>query len=225
MAVRPHPADRPIPRLPADDAGGGSTDRRAGIEEPPPIEEEDLNRPFAFSEYGLEDYLVLVVFWLLAGVVFLQFFTRYVLNDSIGWTEEVARFLLITVGFVGSIIAVRKQSHIRVEFFFRYISPAMRRRLLLAIDVVQLAFFGWGTWLAWQVFNLTKRQNMVSLDISKGWIYGTVVAAFAVMTVRAAVLILRRVQGREEAGGPGDLPGGSPGDAASRDRQSLPMTD
>jgi TRAP-type C4-dicarboxylate transport system permease small subunit len=176
----------------------------------PGPEEPDDDRPVALGDYGPEDYVVLVVFWVLAGVVFLQFFTRYVLNDSIGWTEEIARFLLITVGFVGAVIAVRRQSHIRVEFLYRYMPPRLRRAALLVIDVGQVAFFAWGTWLAWQVFQLTKRQNMVSLDISKGWIYGTVVVAFAVMAVRAAVLVVQRLRGRVEPGGPGELPGDKP---------------
>ncbi len=53
---------------------------------------------------------MLVIFWVLAFVVFLQFFTRYVLNNSLGWTEEIARFLLIGVTFIGSVMAVRKNA-------------------------------------------------------------------------------------------------------------------
>ena len=38
----------------------------------------------------VEDWVTLAVFWLLAVCVFLQFFTRYVLNDRLAWTEEIA---------------------------------------------------------------------------------------------------------------------------------------
>ena len=34
------------------------------------------------SDYAIEDWITLLVFWLMAGCVFLQFFTRYVLNNS-----------------------------------------------------------------------------------------------------------------------------------------------
>ena len=38
------------------------------------------------SVYAPEDWITLAVFWLMTGCVFLQFFSRYVLNDSYAWT-------------------------------------------------------------------------------------------------------------------------------------------
>jgi TRAP-type C4-dicarboxylate transport system permease small subunit len=58
--------------------------------------------PVDLSGYCWEDWLTLGVFWLLAFVVFYQFFARYVLSDSAAWTEEIARYLLIVVCFVGA---------------------------------------------------------------------------------------------------------------------------
>ena len=34
-----------------------------------------------------ENWIAFVLFWALAFIVFLQFFTRYILNDSLAWTE------------------------------------------------------------------------------------------------------------------------------------------
>ena len=88
------------------------------------------------SDLRWEDGLVFVVFWVLAFVVFLQFFTRYVLNNSLGWTEEIARYLLIGVTFIGAVMAVRKTVHIAVEILYRWLSRPLRRAAQTLIDVV-----------------------------------------------------------------------------------------
>jgi len=46
-----------------------------------------------------EAWVALMFFWALGLTVFYQFFTRYVLNDSAAWTEEIARYLLIATVF------------------------------------------------------------------------------------------------------------------------------
>src|SRR3546814_16051996 len=51
---------------------------------------EDEKVEVDLSVYAFEDWVTLVVFWLMAACVFLQFFTRYVLNHSYAWTDEIA---------------------------------------------------------------------------------------------------------------------------------------
>ena len=126
--------------------------------------------PVELSDLRPEDGMVLVVFWALAVVVFLQFFTRYVLNSSLGWTEEIACYLLIAVTFIGSALAVRKQSHIAVEFCYRWFGPADRHRLALSVDLITLLFYGAATWITARLA-LRTRQLMSSVDLSKSLIY------------------------------------------------------
>lgn len=141
--------------------------------------------PVDLSDLRPEDGIVLLVFWVLAGVVFLQFFTRYVLNSSLGWTEEIARYLLIVVTFIGSAMAVRKRSHIAVEFFYRWLTPDGRHRLALAVDAISLLFFAAAAWitanLAWRT-----RQFMASVDLPKSLIYWAVCLGFVGMALYAA---------------------------------------
>ena len=137
------------------------------------------------SDLRWDDGLVLVIFWVLAGVVFLQFFTRYVLNDSVAWTEEIARFLLIGVTFIGAIMATRKESHIAVEFLYRWVPRTGRRVAQFVIDVISTAFFVILAVLCAQIAGRT-RQMMVSLDIPKATLYWIVVAAFVCMALYSA---------------------------------------
>ncbi len=159
-----------------DDAGSGG-----------PFVPPDDDASMDLSDLRWEDGIVLVVFWVLAAVVFLQFFTRYVLNDSIAWTEEIARYLLIAVTFIGAVMATRKQSHIAVEFLFRWMARPVRRAVQTLIDIVCVLFFA-----ALAVFSgqlaMRTGQMMVSLDIPKSLVYWTVSACFAAMTVHALIV-------------------------------------
>lgn len=161
-------------------------------------EQEDA--PFVWREYAIEDYFTLVVFWVLAFDVFLQFFSRYVMGNSIAWTEEMARYLLIMTGFLGSTMAVRRGSHICVEFFYRYLHPVIAHWLAVAVDTVSLLFFAA---MAWVTFKMARATNamMVSVDIPKSVLYYLVFAAFIVMFLRGVQVLLTRVRkGRFEHG-------------------------
>jgi TRAP-type C4-dicarboxylate transport system permease small subunit len=142
------------------------------------------------SDLRWEDSIVLAVFWILAVVVFLQFFTRYVLNDSLGWTEEIARYLLIGVTFIGAAMAVRKQSHVAVEFLYRWVPRRGRIVAQAAIDVIAVVFY---LALAWFSAGIAMRTNsgMVSIKVPKSIIYWGVSACFVAMAIYAVIVAWR----------------------------------
>ncbi|KMQ76252.1 TRAP transporter small permease [Marinobacter subterrani] len=154
---------------------------------------------------ALDAGVVMVLFWLLALVVFAQFFTRYVLNDSIGWTEELARYLLIVVTFAGACIAVRRNTHISVEFFYRYLPAGAARGLSAVVDLLKTSFFAVLTVLCVQLAGSTG-QMMTSIDMPKSLLYGFVAGCFALMTLYSAILAWRHhVSGKTDiTTGPGE---------------------
>jgi TRAP-type C4-dicarboxylate transport system permease small subunit len=144
---------------------------------------DDLQDPEVdLSDYHFEDWVTLAVFWFLAIVVFLQFFTRYVLNNPIAWTEEIARYLLTCVGFLGGAMAMRRQSHIQVEFLYVYLPRGVARTLSPLVDLIRTAFFAYATWLCWKVTQIMQTQPMVVIDWPMSLVYGTCTAGLALMT-------------------------------------------
>lgn len=141
---------------------------------------------------ALDTGLLILLFWLLAMVVFVQFFTRYVLNDSIGWTEELARYLLVTVTFAGACLAVRRNTHISVEFLYRYLPPRAARGLSRVVDLLRTLLFATLTGLTVQLANST-RQMMTAIDLPKSVLYGFVAACFALMTLYSAIVVWRHL--------------------------------
>jgi TRAP-type C4-dicarboxylate transport system permease small subunit len=147
--------------------------------------------PIDISGYRFEDWFTLGVFWLLALDVFYQFFTRYVLADSAAWTEEIARYLLIVVTFVGASMAVRRNTHIHVEFLYRYLPGGAQRLLSTLVDVARVALLAYCTWLGIELIPRMHNLQMTVVDFPVSIVYGFVTAGFALMTFRAVVVSIR----------------------------------
>ena len=149
------------------------------------------------SDFGLIDLPGLIALWGLAGIVFLQFFTRYVLNDSLAWTEEIARYMLIVVGFLGGVSVTRKGTHIFLEFFYRYLSPRAGKWLAVAMELLTCTFFGYLAYLAVILAGKT-RTKMASVEIPKSLLYWCVCVALALMAVYSAMWLIRKVRQKPE---------------------------
>ena len=139
----------------------------------------------------VEGWLALALFWLLGLTVFYQFVTRYVLNDSASWTEEVARYMLIGVVFVGATMGVAKNNHIQVDFFYRHLPPALGRWMSRAVDVLRTAFFAAATVLTvLMMLKIGNQTRMTIVDAPMNIVYGVCLFGFAAMTLRS-LLVMR----------------------------------
>lgn len=142
-----------------------------------------------------EAWVALGFFWILGAVVFYQFFTRYVMNDSASWTEEIARYLLIATVFTGAVIGVVKNNHIQVDFFYRFMPPRLARVMATAVDVMRLAFCGAAVVLTvMMMLKLGSNSRMTMIDLPMNWVYAICLVGFAAMTVRSALVMRRHWQ-------------------------------
>ena len=127
----------------------------------------------------------MLLFWALAGVVFTQFFTRYFLNSSASWTEEIARYLLIGVVFVGASIGVAKNNHIQVDLLYRYLPAGACRVLAVAVDVLRVAFLAAMSFFTVQMMQKMGNYQMTIVDLPMNIVYGVVLFGFAAMALRS----------------------------------------
>jgi len=137
------------------------------------------------SVYGWEDWATFVLYWLMAAIVFYQVFTRYVMDDPAGWTEEIARYFLVAVVFIGAAMSVRKNNHIQVDYFYRLIPEVLARPLSIAVDVARSLFLGYATWLCWLLIQRIGSSRMAIVDLPVGWVFGAMLVGFVVMFLRS----------------------------------------
>ena len=142
-----------------------------------------------------EDWLAFVIFWALAFIVFLQFFTRYILNDSLSWTEEIARYGLMWVVFIGGAMVTRRNTHIAVELLSNVMKPGLARQLLLAVvDIVKLLFLAFLAYISVTITDRMGIQRMTVFDLSMSWVYAGVSFGCFLMLFRQIMNVWRNAR-------------------------------
>jgi TRAP-type C4-dicarboxylate transport system permease small subunit len=86
------------------------------------------------------DKVTLSLLILLNLVVGAQVFARYVLNHSLFWSEELARYLFIWLVFLSAAIVLRQDRHIQVSVFVDMLPASMKRAVIILGDLLMLGF-------------------------------------------------------------------------------------
>jgi C4-dicarboxylate transporter DctM subunit len=112
--------------------------------------------------------LAVVVMTLL---VFFQVVNRYYIGWIVPWTEEVSRILFIWTTFVGAYIALKANSHISVETFFKRFSPKNQEKISNILIFLVFYFLGYLFWLSLKVIPATFGVTTPVLEISYLYIH------------------------------------------------------
>lgn len=88
------------------------------------------------------EYILVFIFAILVIDVLGQVFSRYILNTSFAFTEELARFCLIWLSILGAAYLNAKREHLSMDFLYQKFSVKNKKKALLAIEVLIILFAG-----------------------------------------------------------------------------------
>lgn len=66
----------------------------------------------------VEEAIAVASMALLVAITLVNVVTRYVIDESFAWTEEISVFLMVAMALAGASAIARRDAHIRIEFFF-----------------------------------------------------------------------------------------------------------
>ena len=145
-------------------------------------------------EHYPEDWLAFALFWALGGIVFLQFFTRYILNDSLAWTEEIARYGLMCITFIGGAMVTRRNTHIAVVLLPNLLPRGAGRLLLALVDLITLGFLALLAYFSVLIVERMQVQRMTVIDLSMSYVYGAIALGCFLMMVRQIQRVFRNMR-------------------------------
>jgi TRAP-type C4-dicarboxylate transport system permease small subunit len=139
--------------------------------------------------------MVLNVLW--------QVFTRFVLPQPSSFTEELARYMMIWVGLLGSAYAAGKKSHLALDLVTARLEGGRKRASEIFIHGAVLLFalvamVGGGGRLVY--IQLTLGQQSAALQWKLGYVYLAVPLAGAFIALYSVLALIDALRGETAAG-------------------------
>lgn len=125
-------------------------------------------------------------------VAILGVFFRYVMQSPFMWTEEVARYLLVWMGFTAISIALRQDKHIKVEILPRLVPSVIAKVIGYLVDALIAFFF---IVLLKQGYLMTVNNIMTAstFHLSMSWILVAVPVAAVLTLIQLFLNVVKRV--------------------------------
>lgn len=147
----------------------------------------------AFIE--LNKWVVVLLLSAMSIIVFTNVSLRYLTNFSIVWAEEVARYLMIWMTFLGAGLALRFGGHVAITNLHDMVRPAVARVLRIVVAVILFAFFVAMIWIGYQYMMRMGRQLTPATRISFSYIYAAMPIGFMLLVVHFALVVKSYVAG------------------------------
>ena len=158
-------------------------------------------RTLVRSVTSVLEALTLVGMSVVSLTIVVEVILRYGFGSSLIFTEELSRYTMVWVAFLGGVIALRDGAHVATGGIGDRFGPTVGKVASVVADGLALLFLGVLTWASVQTLPNQLDQYTTTLSISIFWFY----LAIPVGAVLMALVIVGRRFGVVEPVG-SDLP-------------------
>lgn len=147
-----------------------------------------------------EETICVILFSAMVILTFSQVLSRFVFNLSLGWSEEVSRFMFVWMVYISAAMAAKHRRHIRVELVDQFLPRSISKWAGLLSD---LLWIGYALIVAFQGYNIAMMimghgQLSPAVQLPMGWIYMIIPLGFVLIAIRVLQGIVSRFRGEDE---------------------------
>ena len=106
----------------------------------------------------------------MTAVITLQIVCRFFFT-ALSWSEELSRYLMIWLTFLGASMGVKRGAHIAVTFAVSSLPTNWQKGVALIVEGLSLYFFILVGYYGWKLMNLQAFQVSAGLGISMRYVY------------------------------------------------------
>ncbi len=130
-------------------------------------------------------FLLLVVF-----ASFTQVFTRYVLNNSLVWTEEFARYAFIWLTMCGASVASKKGTHATVDFLVQKFTGGLKTAHSITVYLMILTICSVLVYQSVKLLGVVSSQLSPAMRLSMTYVYLAVPVGAVVIMIHSLAGLL-----------------------------------
>jgi TRAP-type C4-dicarboxylate transport system permease small subunit len=134
-------------------------------------------------------WVLIVLMGVMAVLVFVNVVSRYALNFSIVWVEELTRYMMVWVGFLGSGLVLRYGAHIAVESVQDALAKPAARVLRAVVAALLAVTFALMTWEGIRYVGFAWDQETPILNWPTGLVYAAIPIGSALMLVHLGFVV------------------------------------
>ncbi len=152
---------------------------------------------------GLNRLVLALLLGAMAVLVFGNVCARYLFNASFGWVEELTRYMMIWLAYLGAGLALRHGNHVAVMLLVEALprTPALALRGL--VGLVMLGFLCALAWIGWEYAEFAMRQRTPVLQWPTGIVYLAIPIGTALMALHLLLGFRSFAEGRGDLAEPG----------------------
>ncbi len=147
-------------------------------------------------------YVGMSLFAILIFACVAQVFFRFVLNNSLSWTEELARYCFIWMHMIGASLLIEVSGHATVTVILDLLHGTARRALDLLIELIILANGSVMLYAGWMLA-YSSRNNLSTAMSVPMWMINSSVAVGGLLLILQAVVQIAVImtESKQEKGG------------------------
>ena len=121
----------------------------------------------------------------MSASVFTQITARNIFSTSFEPLEELSRYLLVWVTFLGAAITYKADGHMGVLFFINSLPNKLKKKAVILANIISLAFFVFLIYYGHNMASLTMGQESMQMRIPMGIVYSVIPLSGAIMVLHA----------------------------------------
>ena len=148
----------------------------------------------------LVESLVILLAGIIVAIVTAEVTLRYLFSHSMIFTEELSRYLMVWIVFLGSALAIRDGSHIHIQILVKRLGPRMQQNVKLASYALIIAFLVFITVEGLKILPRQLQQMCITIDISLFYFYLAIPVGSILMIIFLLPIIRQTLVGKSPAG-------------------------